>query len=185
MTTLPISSTFNSSALGVSVPGVPATTPILGQVNFKANADAGGDIPQSTYRLLGGRVDFNPTGNTQMFFRYGQEQENQFPGTAFYSPYPQYDVGGTVYNRSGLFSLSHTFSPSLFSATKLSANRLTTQNSYDTSLQNTPGLMFGGASANGLQVSFPGLVQLHGIRSGGLPYGGPQNTAQTKRTCRG
>ena len=64
------------------LPGVPAGTPIFGQVNFKASADAGGDYPQNTYRLLG-RVDFNMTDKTQMFFRYGKEYSNLFSGQNF------------------------------------------------------------------------------------------------------
>lgn len=173
----PISSTLTQSDLGVTLPGVPAATPILGQVNFLANADAGGDIPQNQYSLLG-RVDFNASQNTQMFFRYAQQSQNQFSGTSFYSPYPQYDVGGSVLNRSGLFSLSHSFNSSLFSATKISANRLNTASTFDQSLLHTPSLMFGGATANGLQITFPGLENYMVAGAGGLPYGGPQNTLQ-------
>jgi hypothetical protein len=61
---LPISSTLSQSDLGVTLPGVPLGTPILGQVNFKTNADAGGDFPQNTYRLLG-RIDYNLTDKTR------------------------------------------------------------------------------------------------------------------------
>lgn len=172
-----ISSTLAQSDLGVSLPGVPASTPILGQVNFLANADAGGDVPQNTYRLLG-RLDYNPTSNTQIFGRVGKESEDQFSGTAFYSPYPQYDVGGTVDNLSTLLSISHSFSPSLFSGTKISYNRLQTTNSYAASSQNVPMLMFGGATANGLQITFPGLENFMVSGAGGLPFGGPQNSIQ-------
>jgi hypothetical protein len=172
-----ISSTLSQSDLGISLSGVPASTPILGQVNFPANADAGGDYPQNTYRLLG-RADYNATANTQMFVRIGKEEQSLFSGTAFPSPYPQYDVGSAVDNLSALFSLSHTFTPSLFSASKFSYNRLNTINSYDSSVQNVPMLMFGGASANGLQITFPGLENFMVPGAGGLPYGGPQNTVQ-------
>jgi outer membrane receptor protein involved in Fe transport len=172
-----ITNTLAQSDLGVSLPGVPASTPILGQVNFAANADAGGDYPQNTYSQLG-RLDFDPTSNTQMFWRIGKQSEDQFPGTAFYSPYSQYDVGTTIDNLSGLWSISHTFSPYLFSGTKISFNRLITTNSYNAALQNTPGLMFGGATANGLQITFPGLENFMAPGAGGLPFGGPQNTVQ-------
>jgi hypothetical protein len=172
-----ISSTLSQSDLGVSLGGVPVSTPILGQVNFLANADAGGDLPQDTYRLLG-RMDFNPGANTQMFVRIGQESQNQFPGTSFYSPYPQYDVGGAVSNLSALYSLNHSFNSALFSGAKISVNRLETTNSYDKSLQSVPNLMFGGATAKGLQITFPGLENYMVPGGGGLPYGGPQNTVQ-------
>ena len=173
----PITSTLAQSDLGVTLPGVPASTPILGQVNFRANADAGGDYPQNTYRLLG-RLDFTLSANTQMFARIGQESENEFTGTAFYSPYPEYDVGTAVFNNSDLFAINHSFTPALFSSTKLSYNRLDTTNSYDPASQDVPMLMFGGATANGLQITFPGLENFMVSGAGGLPFGGPQNTVQ-------
>jgi Carboxypeptidase regulatory-like domain len=179
-TPYPISSTLAQSDLGVTLPGVPAATPILGQVNFKADADAGGDFPQNTYRLLG-RLDYNMTANTQMFFRFAQESQKLFAGTAFYSPYPQYDVGSSVSNDSALLSVSHIFSPALFSSSKISFNRLANPNSYDTAQQNVPLLMFGGATAAGLQITFPGLENYMEAGAGGLPYGGPQNTVQLEQ----
>jgi hypothetical protein len=159
---------------------IPASTPILGQVNFLANADAGGDYPQNTYRLLG-RLDYDMSSNTQMFARIGEESQDQFPGTAFYSPYPQYDVGGAVSNLSALYSLSHSFSPALFSNSKISFNRLQTTNSYSAAVQNVPNLMFGGATANNEQITFPGLENYMVAGAGGLPYGGPQNTVQLEQ----
>lgn len=175
-----ISSSLNQADLGVTLPGVPASTPILGQVNFSANADAGGDLPQNTYRLLG-RLDLNSSENTQMFFRYAREREQQFVGTTFYSAYPQYDVGTAVSNDSYLYSLSHSFGPALFSNSKLSFNRLAAPSSYDLAQQNAPVLMFGGATALGLQVVFPGLENYMEPGAGGLPYGGPQNTVQLEQ----
>jgi hypothetical protein len=174
---LPIGNTFDQSDLGLSLTGVPTSTPILGQVNFATNADAGGDYPQNTYRLLG-RADYTKSVNTQMFFRFAQERQDLFSGTSFYSPYPQYDVGSTAANDSYLYSFSHSFSPSLFSSTKLSFNRLASPDTYDTALQSVPMLMFGGATAENLQITFPGLENYMESGAGGLPYGGPQNTSQ-------
>jgi hypothetical protein len=175
-----ISSTLAQSDLGVTLPGVPNATPILGQVNFKANADAGGDNPQNSYRLLG-RLDYNKSDNTQMFFRFAQESQSLFPGTQFYGAYPQYDVGSSVSNDSALFSSSHIFSPTLLSSSKVSYSRLLNPQSYNTALQNVPMLMFGGATAAGLQVQFPGLYNQMEPGSGGLPFGGPQNTVQLEQ----
>ncbi len=178
-TSYPISSTLSQSDLGVTLAGVPASTPILGQVNFNASADAGGDFPQNTYRLLG-RLDYNLSQNTQIFVRIGQESQNEFAGAEFYSPYPQYDVGITNYNNSDLLSLTHVFGPNILSSSKLSYNRLQTVNPFQASQQNVPLLMFGGATANGLQVTFPGLENFMESGAGGLPYGGPQNTIQVE-----
>ena len=169
-----ITNTFNQSDLGVTLPGVPAGTPILGQVNFKANADAGGDFPQNTYRLMG-RLDYNWTDKTQMFFRMGLQTEDLFFGTQYYSPYPQYDVGSAWHNLSTLLSVSHIFSPRLLNNTKLSFTRLNNPFTYDVAQQNVPELMFQSATANGLQITFPGLQNYMAPGLGGLPSGGPQN----------
>lgn len=170
---------YNAAQLGVTLPaGIPATTPILGQVNFIANADAGGDFPQNAYRILG-RVDFNLSDKTQMFARFGQENQLVFPGQDFYGPYPQYNVGEAITNDSGLFSVTHTFNSYLLSNSKLSISRLTNPNTYQSAYQNVPELLFGAATAENLQITFPGLANdMFAGAAGGLPSGGPQNTVQ-------
>ncbi|WP_158819735.1 TonB-dependent receptor [Granulicella sp. S156] len=161
---------------GVTLTGIPASTPIFGQVNFKANADAGGDFPQNTDRLVA-RVDYNLSQSTQMFFRYARERQDLFSGTGFYSAYSQYDVGSSVSNDAYLYSLSHTFTPTLFSNSKLSFTRLANPDTYDTTQQSVPMLMYGGSSLS-TPINFPGLFNLNEPGAGGLPYGGPQNTVQ-------
>jgi hypothetical protein len=171
-----ITSTLNQSALGVSLTGVPAATPILGQVNFNADADAGGDFPQNTYSLIG-RADYDLSQNTEMFFRYGRQRQDLFSGTYFYSAYPQYDIGSTNSNDMYLYSLSHIFTPALFSNSKLSFSRFSNPTTYDPAQQNVPMLMFGGASTT-LPIQFPGLENVASPGTGGFPFGGPQNTIQ-------
>ncbi len=175
-----ITNTLAQSDLGVALAGVPTSVPIFGQVNFLADADAGGDFPQDTYRILG-RADYDLSSNTQMFFRFGQERQNLALGTTFYSPYPQYDVGELNSNNSYLYSISHSFSPALFSSSKLSFSRFAAPNTYSSTEQNVPDLMFGGATAGSLQVTFPGLENFMEPGDGGLPYGGPQNTIQLEQ----
>lgn len=173
-----ITSTLTQAQIGsgVTLTGVPASTPIFGQVNFKADADAGGDYPQNADRLLA-RVDYNLSQKTQMFFRYGRERQDLFSGTTFYSAYPQFDVGSSVSNDTYLYSLSHTFTPSLFSNSKFSFTRLANPSTYDTAEQSVPMLMYAGSSA-GTTINFPGLENYNEPGAGGLPYGGPQNTSQ-------
>jgi len=173
----PISSFLTQAQAGFTVPGVPAATPILGQVNFKVNADAGGDYPQNTHRVIG-RMDFNLSDMTQMFFRFAQEGQDLFTGTTYYSAYSQYDVGSLNNNDTGLYSLTHSFTPNLLSNTKISFSRFTAPSFYNTALQDTPGLMFPGATTAGLSIQFPGLENYMEPGAGGLPYGGPQNTLQ-------
>ena len=66
---------------------IPASTPMFDTVNFSAPFDAGGGIPQNTYDLVG-RVDYNPTDKTQMFFRGGREARSRSPDPTPTAPIP-------------------------------------------------------------------------------------------------
>jgi len=163
---------------------VPASTPVFDTVNFSAPFDAGGGVPQNTYDLVG-RVDFNLSSKTQMFFRFARYSENDFLGADGYTPYSQYNVGGISFDNSGLFSLTHSISNTLLSNSKVSFTRFNVANSFDTALTNTPNLYL---QAEGAQSSNPvsgNLIQLPGLQNatsgtGGLPFGGPQNTLQVE-----
>jgi len=180
--TLPFVSTVTKAQLTFT-PGGPfdnaiaAGTPVFGLVHYNAPSDAGGDLPQNTYDLIG-RADYNLSSKTQMFFRFGRESNVNFPGAAFNSPYPQYNVGLTIYDNSFLYSLSHSFTPGVFSNTKLSFFRDTAGNQYSAAQQNTPTLFLNNnASILNQPVSLPGYYDAT-TGTGGLPYGGPQNTVQ-------
>jgi outer membrane receptor protein involved in Fe transport len=160
---------------------VPAGVPVFGLVNYTAPQDAGGDLPQNTYELVG-RMDYNLTPNTQMFFRFGRESLATLSGASFASPYQQYNVGQTIYNNNYLFSLTHTFSSNLLSSTKLSFFRDTTANQFNVALQQTPTLFLynvnsGAVVIKGQPVQLPGFYDFN-TATGGLPFGGPQNTIQ-------
>jgi len=167
-------------------PMINGTTPVLDSqpvfdiINFKAPFDAGGDVPQNTYRLLG-RVDYNFSDKTTMFFRAGRESLNYEPGSTDYSPYPQYDVGYAGLHQSYLYSLNHVFNPNLLNSAKVSFDRFFDANSFDTALTFTPNLFINSgdpvdpASENAIQM--PGLEN-SSTGSGGLPFGGTQNTLQ-------
>jgi outer membrane receptor protein involved in Fe transport len=160
---------------------VPTGTPVFDVVNYIAPQDAGGDTPQNTY-FLTGRLDYNLGSNTQLFFRYGRESLATLPGGLFASPYSQYDVGETIYNNNFLLSVIHTFSSNVLSTTRLSFFRDDEAYQFNTSLQNTPELILwninlGSVTIAGQPVQFPGLFAQN-TGSGGLPFGGPQNTIQ-------
>ncbi|HEY1984778.1 MAG TPA: TonB-dependent receptor [Terracidiphilus sp.] len=168
-------------ASGTAVPaGLDPATPTMGIVSYTAPTNAGGGLPGNTYNVVV-RVDYNLGDQTQMFGRFVEYHEVDQPGTQFASPYSQYDVGATAENQAYLFSLSHEFSGSLASATKLSFNRFNLFNSYQSSLQNTPSLA---VSPNALVPGTGSLILLPGFYSqnpaavGGLPFGGPQNQPQ-------
>ncbi len=62
--------------------------PVFDTVNFAVPFNDGGGLPQNTYALVG-RLDYNLSDTTQMFFRAGREKIDTFPGTNFpYSVYP-------------------------------------------------------------------------------------------------
>jgi hypothetical protein len=162
---------------------VPNSQPIFDEVNFTAPFDAGGGLPQNTYDLLG-RLDYTMNDSTQMFFRFARYSENDFSGSNFYSPYPQYDSGSASLDNSSLFSLNHLFSPNVLSSSKISFARYNSLTSYDTSLTDTPNLYLStNEYAEQTDSVTNNVIQLPGLQntadgSGGLPYGGPQNTLQ-------
>ena len=169
--------TYSAGDLGIT--GIPASTPALGTVAYNAPTNAGGGQPGNTYNIVG-RVDYNLSDRTQMFFRYVDYKEVDQAGSQFASPYSQYDVGQTFDNQAYLFSGSHVFSPSLLTNTKLSFSRFNTFFSYDTALQNVPTLI---VSVNAQVPNTNTFIQLPGFynfnpANGGLPFGGPQNTIQ-------
>ena len=157
---------------------VPGSTPIFDAVNFKAPFDAGGDVPQNTYSLVG-RIDYNLNEKTQMFFRAAWQSVEEPRGALFYSAYPQYDVGYSALNQSFLYSLSHTFTNNIFGSAKLSFTRFNDEKTFDNSLVNTPTLTLTPPSdpvTNGF-IQLPGLYN-NGSGTSGLPQKGPQNTSQ-------
>jgi Carboxypeptidase regulatory-like domain len=173
-------STVPASALqptGGAFDNIPGNTPAFGLAQYTAPADAGGDLPQNTYTLVG-RADYNLNNNTQMFFRFGRESLDAFAGTAFTSPYQQYNVGTTIDNNSYLYSLTHSFSQNVLSNTRISFFRDNFATPYNTALTNTPTLFLrNGAAINGQPVTLPGFFDAStGV--GGLPVGGPQNSLQ-------
>jgi hypothetical protein len=104
------------------VTAVPASTPVFDTVNFTAPFDAGGGVPVNQY-VIAARIDYKLSDKTQMFFRDGYESIDEFPGSSFYSAYPQYDVGTTATNQSYLYSLDHSFSTDILNNTKVSFTR--------------------------------------------------------------
>ena len=169
-------STVTAGSLGI--PGVPASTPAFGLVNFGAPSDAGGGLPQNTYRIMG-RLDFNLNNSTQMFFRYALENLVAFNGGCFSSPYSQYNVGNSQYNNQGLFTINHSFGAPLYSSSKIAFSRLNIRQTYDLATQNVPELLMNAAPINigSNPIQLPGLfAQFAG--AGGLPFGGPRNSLQ-------
>jgi len=171
--------TYTAGQLGIA--GVPASTPAFGTVAFSTPVNTGGSVPQNTYNIVG-RVDYNRSDRTQVFFRYADYQQNPVAGSgdSFASPYSQYNVASADKARAYLLSATHIFTPYLSESTKLSFSRFNAPLAYNTSLQNTPTLV---VSTNAQLPGTSTFIQLPGFydfnpANGGLPFGGPQNTIQ-------
>jgi outer membrane receptor protein involved in Fe transport len=157
--------------------GVPDGTPVFGLVNFSVPQDAGGGSPQNTHNIFG-RLDYVMSNKTQMYLRVNWTDEVDFSGSQFGGPYPQYKVGSEEYGKAFLVNVSHSFTPTVLSSTKLSFNRVANSNSFNTALQNTPTLfLFNSATLGGHAVQLPGFYD-NQTGTGGLPYGGPENAIQ-------
>jgi hypothetical protein len=161
------------------VTAVPSGTPVFDVVNFKVPFDAGGDVPQNTYSLVG-RIDFNLNEKTTMYFRAARQYQNEFNGSTTYGAYPQYDTGTLNINSSYLYSLNHVFNAALLNSAKLSYTRYNDGTSFNPAYLNTPNLMLVSPEdpVTGANISMPGLQNLSEPGSGGVPAGGPQNTIQ-------
>jgi hypothetical protein len=169
--------TYTAGQLGIA--GVPASTPAFGVVQYTAPINAGGSVPQNTYNVVG-RVDYNLSDRSQIFFRYANYHEIDQSGAAFASPYSQYDVANSALSTAYLLSGTHIFNPYLSESTKLSFSRFNAPLAYNTSLQNVPTLI---VSTNAQLKGTGEFIQLPGFYdfnpgNGGLPFGGPQNTIQ-------
>jgi hypothetical protein len=148
-------------------------------VNFKAPFDAGGGIPQNTYDLVG-RVDYNFTDKTQMFFRGGREasiQASRIQHLQCLSPVRhRHHISEPELS---LQCLSHLHAQPV-SKRQGELYALQRKQLFDQSLLYVPNLMFVSPTDpnTGALIQMPGLDNFSEPGVGGLPAGGPQNTIQ-------
>jgi Carboxypeptidase regulatory-like domain len=151
--------------------------PVLDQVSYTVPSDAGAGTPQNTYSMVQ-RADYNLSSNTSFYLRYGYSNENDFTGTNNQSPYAGYDTGAAQKNHNALISMTHLFSPTLVSDTKLVYNRFFNFQPLGAAPV-SPTLYLTGttpATINGHLLDFPGYsAEAPGTA---LPFGGPQNLYQ-------
>ena len=169
----------SSSALSPTSPvrTLPGDTPVFDRVSYTAPTDAGGGSPQNTY-YLNGRLDYNLSPATQTYARYALRKLSDFSGYDYNSAYSQYNVGDTNSDNSVLWNISHIFSPTVLTNTKLSFTRFNLAQSFNTALEQTPTLfLFNNATYASTEVQTPGFYA-RTTGGGGLPFGGPQNTIQ-------
>lgn len=161
---------------------IPNAQPVLDTVNYTAPFNAGGGPPANIYTLVG-RLDYNLNDATQMFFRAARERDNLFAGTAFFSAYPQYDVGALDQNESYLLSVNHSFNSYLLSNSKISFARYNDITAFNQALTFDPNLMFVTPvdPVTSTFINMPGLENSSIPGQGGVPVGGPQNTIQLEQ----
>ena len=153
---------------------IPADTPIYQKVSYSVPADSGGGSPENTYAMVG-RFDYNLSSTTQIFYRYALYNEDDFVGTQTNSPYLGYDTGNFNENQGHVLSVTHTFSPSFVSQTKLSFNRLRNvqplgNNPVGPTLYTTLNTTQSLGNAN---IVYPGYSPF--TPGNAVPFGGPQN----------
>lgn len=157
---------------------LPNSTPMFDEVAFSVAGNSGGGAPQNTYDLVG-RADWNISDKTTFYGRYARYSEYDFPGQIVsYSPYAGYDTPNTNMDNSVLVSMTHTFSATLVSQSKLVFNRLTNVQPFGKN-PDSPTLYFGPNVATNLlnhNVAMPGYLPYS--PGNGIPFGGPQNFVQ-------
>jgi hypothetical protein len=152
-----------------------STAPMLDLVNYTVPSDSGAGSPQNAY-LMAARVDYNFSDKTQIYTRYALYSENDFAGTVSSSPYNGFNTGQTIFNNAVIVSLTHTFTPSFISQTKLDFNRLNNVQPL-ASGGVIPDYYLGSAntatSLGNYSVALPGYNPFS--PASGIPFGGPQN----------
>jgi hypothetical protein len=153
--------------------------PVFDTVPIQVPFNDGGGPPTNTYQLVG-RVDYNMSDKTQLFFRFARERDDLFAGTTSFSTYPQYNTGTLDQNQSWLLSANHTFNSYLLDNFKASFARFNSITSFDQAQTNSPNLMFvaGEDPVTSGTIQLPGLENANAPGAGGLPFGGPQNNIQ-------
>ncbi|MBV9082841.1 MAG: TonB-dependent receptor, partial [Acidobacteriaceae bacterium] len=155
---------------------IPASTPLYETVTYNVPTDVGGGTPENTWNDVG-RLDYNLSDKTQMYFRYARYVEGDFTGTQTNSPYVGYDTPNSFDNTGHALSVTHAFSPTQVSQTKLSFNRIINTQPLGTQPVG-PTLYTTLNSTKTLgnnQIVYPGYSPY--TPGNAVPFGGPQNYA--------
>ncbi len=177
--TLTVNDVVNQLGIGAGAfASLPGGLPAFQEVRFTTPADVGGGLPQNSYQTVA-RVDWNVSDITQLYGRYALESQDQFPGTNAFSPFAGFDTGTTNFNNNFLLNLTHTWSPSLVSQSKLVFNRLNNQQPLNSDQPPTPTFFFRSnvvLTLAGSAVALPGYLPFS--PGAAIPFGGPQNFLQ-------
>jgi len=156
---------------------IPADTRLFQRSNLLASINAGAGDPQNTW-LFTGRVDHRFSDATSLQGRYAFSDSDQFDGTVSLSPYQGFNTGQDSRNQNVNLTLTHAFSPRLFSESRVAYNRFFNLQPLGAAPATTPCLQykFFNALSTG-SIVFPGYAP-DACGSAALPFGGPQNVYQ-------
>jgi hypothetical protein len=130
-----------------------------------------------------GRIDYNLSDKSSLFFRYAAYHTLDFPGTVNSSPYTGWDTGQTNFDQNYEISYTHSFTPSLINTAKAIYNRLNGP-VQPLGVNPTAPTLYIDAAVSAISVAgggsfpfiFPGYTEL--TPGNGIPFGGPQNLYQ-------
>jgi hypothetical protein len=157
---------------------LPGNLPAFGEVRATRSADFGAGLPVNDWQTIG-RLDYNWSDKTQIYFRGVYEQGKNPDGTVSFSPYEGFNTGNTTGDQNYLGNVTHSFSSNLVSQTKVVFNRLRNGDQPLGQQPLLPTLYFtdqGVLSAFGKSFRFPGYLPTS--PGNGIPFGGPQNFIQ-------
>jgi len=164
-----------SSATGGCVSYNP-NAPMFDLVNYSIPANSGAGNPQNAWSNVN-RVDYNMSDKTMIYMRYAVQGEVDQAGSITASPYAGFNIGQQTFANSLIVSMTHTFTPSFVSQSKLDFNRFTDEQPV---AQNgvTPTYYLGSpetqTAIGPYNVALPG-DEPFAPGAGGYPFGGPQN----------
>jgi Carboxypeptidase regulatory-like domain len=164
------------TALSATNPAI-LTTPLFGTVAYQNPGDSGGGEPQNTWNNFN-RIDYNISDKTSLYGRYSQYNQLEFPGTNNTSPYAGYNTGTTQKNYNLLVSVTHSFTSTLASNTKILLTRFNNAQPLG-SVPVSPTLYVNGSTSLALgsgTIYFPGYAAT--TPGNAIPFGGPQNFIQ-------
>jgi outer membrane receptor protein involved in Fe transport len=170
--------TVNSSAMYTSYTTANGgNNPLFDLVNYQSPGDSGGGGPQNTLNMVH-KVDFTMNDKTSMYVRYANFNLKEIAGFVNNSPYKGFDTGQTELNQNLLYSLTHVWSQSVVTETKVNVNRLTLEQAL-ASQPVQPTIYFNtttAANISGNLICMPGYSCTTPGNS--IPFGGPQNVIQ-------
>lgn len=155
---------------------LPGSLPVFGQVRKTLPTDAGAGDPQDDYRLVT-KLDFSITNSTQAYVRWAYQKQDAQPGTNSSSPFQGYDTPYLNHDNNVLGSLTHIFSPTFTSQSKVVWNRLLGDQPLNGPPQ--PTLYMNPSTPvrlQGYRITFPGYLPW--APGQGIPFGGPQSFLQ-------